>query len=289
MASGLACWVSVSPARRALRQTWEGAPGPAQIPAVLETTPADVLPEAVNAGQPIRVLRGVPEHPPAISLRAAEAVQQDTPTYPSVPIERPVGLRPHIERAFEQDAVTIDFAGFSGETLAGALGEPLDKVRSGQLTPSSIRVRILVPDTGRPWAFPCRIEDLGDEPAFRRRAAGIVDRSLSQVLDSVAELQDLGAVTDAVAEVRVHGLAPQFKLYLINGSEAFFGFYPVTEHTVRAGGSIHAMYDVMGKDSMLFHHHDDGDPTSAGTHYVTQARTWFDSVWSTVARDYERD
>jgi DNA-binding GntR family transcriptional regulator len=31
--------------------------------------------------------------------------------------ERPVGLRPHIERAFEAEDVTLDFFGFSGETL----------------------------------------------------------------------------------------------------------------------------------------------------------------------------
>src|SRR3982074_79680 len=28
--------------------------------------------------------------------------------------ERPIGLRPHLERAFEESDVTVDFAGFSG-------------------------------------------------------------------------------------------------------------------------------------------------------------------------------
>src|SRR6266508_4647123 len=60
--------------------------------------------------------------------------------------ERPVGLRPHTERAFEQAQVTIDFAGFSGETLHGALQEPLDHIRVGRHVPESIRIRILVPD-----------------------------------------------------------------------------------------------------------------------------------------------
>lgn len=41
--------------------------------------------------------------------------------------ERPVGLRPHVERAFERQKVSIDFAGFSGETLHGALQEPLTR------------------------------------------------------------------------------------------------------------------------------------------------------------------
>ena len=43
--------------------------------------------------------------------------------------ERPVGLRPHVEEAFNRSNVTVDFAGFSGETLHGALTEPLDKIR----------------------------------------------------------------------------------------------------------------------------------------------------------------
>src|SRR3712207_7751441 len=43
--------------------------------------------------------------------------------------EHAVGLRPHIERAFEQRHVSIDFAGFSGETLHGVIQEPLDKIR----------------------------------------------------------------------------------------------------------------------------------------------------------------
>jgi hypothetical protein len=264
---------------------WEPLDAPALTPVV------GAVPTAIRQESPSE-LNGTATRL-ALNLNGSSApslaVAQERPFAP-VRIERPVGLRPHIERAFEQDAVTIDFAGFSGETLAGALGEPLDKVRSGELTPTSIRVRVLVPDTSRPWAFPCRIDDLDDDPAFRQRAAGIADRSLSAIIDAVAELQDMGAVTEAVAEVRVHGLAPQFKLYVINGSDAFFGFYPVTEHNVRVRGTVHAMYDVMGKDSVLFHHSDDGDtPTTAAGPFVAQSRAWFESVWASVAREYQRE
>ena len=38
------------------------------------------------------------------------------------------------------------------------------------ITAESIAIRILVPDTHRPWAFPCRADDQADEPAFRQRA-----------------------------------------------------------------------------------------------------------------------
>src|SRR5258706_9216967 len=55
--------------------------------------------------------------------------------------ERPIGLRPHVESAFERADVTIDFAGFTGETLHGVLQEPLDKIRAGRLTPATIGIR----------------------------------------------------------------------------------------------------------------------------------------------------
>lgn len=201
--------------------------------------------------------------------------------------ERPVGLRPHIERAFEQDQVTLDFAGFSGETLQGVLQEPLDKIRVGRLRPASIRLRILVPDTTVPWSLPCKVSDLTDDPAFRERAAGIMSRHTSAIVDSVAELAELGLVEDAAAEVRVHRTAPMFKLYIVNGDEVFFGFYPVRSHKVTIKGDAHPVYDLMGKDAVLFHHTINADDTSTDTQYVEQAKQWFDSVWQTIARDAE--
>jgi DNA-binding transcriptional regulator YhcF (GntR family) len=197
---------------------------------------------------------------------------------------RAVALRPHVERAFEQPKVSIDFAGFSGETLHGVMQEPLDKIRVGQLRPESITLRILVPDTHRPWAFPCRAEDLADEPAFRERAEQISRRHTDALTETVAELADLGLVGAASAEVRVHGGTPTFKLYILNSSEAFFGFYPLTEHTVALSGQPVPMYDLMGKDVTLFHYEKGDDPTGIGAQFVDQAQAWFDSMWATVSR-----
>ncbi|MEU4800732.1 winged helix-turn-helix domain-containing protein [Actinosynnema sp. NPDC023587] len=202
--------------------------------------------------------------------------------------ERPIGLRPHLERAFEQDHVTIDFAGFSGETLHGVLQEPLDKIRIGRLTPETLHVRILVPDPTVPWSVPCTVEDRADSPAFRQRAAEIMRRHTLAILDNVTELGALGLVKDATAEVRVHPSAPLFKLYLINNNEAFFGFYPVREHVLSLDGQPQAIYDLMGKDAILFHHSTTDDDTSTGSQYVDQARTWFDSLWTTIATEYKR-
>src|SRR5215207_692709 len=60
---------------------------------------------------------------------------------------RPVGLRPVVERAFQRPQVSIDFFGFTAETLLGVIQEPLDKIRAGGPAPESIAIRMLVPDT----------------------------------------------------------------------------------------------------------------------------------------------
>ncbi|GAA4593715.1 GntR family transcriptional regulator [Planotetraspora phitsanulokensis] len=198
---------------------------------------------------------------------------------------RPVGLRPHIEQAFKKPDVSIEFAGFSGETLQGAIQEPLDSIRAGRLVPESITIRMLVPDTSRPWSLPARVDNLEDEPLFRERMERISSRHAQAIVDSVQELGDLGLVKTASAEVRINGEPPRFKLYILNGEEAFFGFYPVFEHTIRLGGEPQAMYDMGGKDAELFHFavSDGGDSTSG--QFVNQSRLWFDNVWNTVARE----
>jgi DNA-binding transcriptional regulator YhcF (GntR family) len=200
---------------------------------------------------------------------------------------KPVGLRPHVEAAFESGRIAIDFAGFSGETLHNALQEPLDLVRSGRYSPASIRVRALVPDPDRPWTLPCRADDLADDPEFRARSRQIMTRSIQPLIESVIELADLGLVADAVAELRVHHAAPLFKLYLINDTDAFFGFYPVEKRAVTIDRQQHKVYDLMGKDTTLFHHAADADDESIGSQYVTQARTWFDSMWTSIAREHQ--
>ena len=202
--------------------------------------------------------------------------------------ERPVGLRPHIERAFEAEKVTIDFAGFSGETLHGAMSEPLDKIRAGQVRPESIRVCILVPDPAQPWTLPATVDGLADSPAFRARATGIMQRHTEAVVEAVNELGERGLVADAAAEVRVAPAVPLFKLYVINDAEVFFGYYPVQEHTVKLDGDQVPMWDLMGKDATLFHHSADSDPDTLASQYVAQSKMWFDSVWGSVARPFSR-
>jgi DNA-binding transcriptional regulator YhcF (GntR family) len=200
--------------------------------------------------------------------------------------EKPIGLRPHLEQAFEAESVRVDFAGFSGETLHGAMQEPLDKIRAGRLTPQDVAIRLLVPDTASPWTLPRRVDEAGDFPPIRERMAEITDRHVRSMAHSVRELAELGLVKKATVEVRAHGAPPPFKLYIINDAQVFFGFYPVYEHQLTIGGEPTTIYDLGGKDTVLFHHALTDDNESTGSQYVEQARRWFDSNWATVGSEY---
>lgn len=138
--------------------------------------------------------------------------------------QRPVELRPLIEAAFEHPHVTIDFAGCSGETLRDAIAEALDLVRAGRSAPETIAVRVLLSDMTVPMALPALVATQSDDTAVRKRAERITRRSADGIIDQVQELADLGLVMSALAEVRVHSIAPTFKLYMLNNREAFFGF-----------------------------------------------------------------
>jgi len=199
--------------------------------------------------------------------------------------ERPVGLRPHIERAFEAQDVTLDFFGFSGETLQGAMQEPLDQIRSGRHTPRSITVRALVPDAERPWTLPCDVKTREDDPDFRARSQRIMRRHMEPLVHSVTEIAELGLVESATARVRSQPAPPLFKLYIINGREAFHGFYPVREHVVKIEGSTHKVFDLMGKDTTLFHHEASEDPEAVGSQFVSQATAWFESIWTNISTE----
>ncbi|MDT0307015.1 GntR family transcriptional regulator [Streptomyces sp. DSM 44917] len=200
--------------------------------------------------------------------------------------ERPVGLRPHLEAAFEEPQVTIDFAGFSSETLHNAIQEPLDKVRSGRLTPQSIAVRLLLPDSTEPMAVPVLVDGLSDDRALRQRAGQIATMNAGGIKHSVEVLAELGLVQSASVEIRFYKASALFKLYIINGGEAFFGFYPLRQRTMTVEDDSKTFFDITGKDTTLFHHSVGPDEAALGSQYVRQSQMWFDSAWSTIA--YER-
>lgn len=79
-------------------------------------------------------------------------------------------------------------------------------------------------------------------------------------------------------------MPPFFKLFLLNDAEAFFGYYPVVQHSVAISGEPVEIFDPMGKDATLFHFAVTDDPESIDSTYVRQSRQWFESVWGSVAK-----
>jgi hypothetical protein len=196
-----------------------------------------------------------------------------------------VGIRPFVEQAFAREHVAIDFAGFSGETLHGVIQEPLDKIRIGRIRPATVTIRMLLPDHTRPATLPCRADDLTDDPDYRKRATRITARHAHAILDSVQELAGMGVLETASVEIRAHACPPLFKLYVLNGEDVFFGFYPIVRQRLPLPGGDTDIYDLMGKDAVVFHHSlHSGQPTDIP--YVEQARGWFASMWDTISYEY---
>jgi hypothetical protein len=135
-----------------------------------------------------------------------------------------------------------------------------------------------------PWTLPATVDGLRDSSAFLARATKIMQRHTSAIIESVNELGELGLVQQARAELRFCPVVPLFKLYVINGNEVFFGYYPVQEHAVKLDGQDTAIWDLMGKDTVLFQHTAETDDDTIAAQYVHQSRMWFASVWDTVAR-----
>lgn len=215
---------------------------------------------------------------------APSVVRESDRPLAAVQIQRPLDLRPHLTAAFAQPRVRIDFAGFSGETFCEAVNDAVDEVRRGNLQPRSVSLRILIADTSGPLALPAAVRP-ADGPAVHDRAARTTLRAVERLTETVDELVDLGVVPSASVTVKTYGAASAFKLYVVNESEVFFGFYTAVERTIRLGGEQVPIYDLLGKDVPLFRYAMDGEDDPRASLFVGAARSWFDSVWATVARD----
>jgi len=58
-------------------------------------------------------------------------------------------------------------------------------------------------------------------------------------------------------------------------------------HTVAVDGVPVEIFDPMGKDATLFHWANTDDEDAIENQYVSQAQAWFESVWGSVAREYQ--
>jgi len=86
----------------------------------------------------------------------------------SLPGPAGVRLAGHLEIAFQAPHVSIDVFSLTSETLNSALQRPLQMVRSGELQPQSVAVRMLLPALDARLAVPRLIADGEDERPMRR-------------------------------------------------------------------------------------------------------------------------
>lgn len=208
------------------------------------------------------------------------------------PAQSPFGpagthLTSHLLSAFQTPHVRLDVFSLTCETLYSALQEPLQQIRAGQLRPESVTVRLLLPAQDTRLAVPRLIADAKDERPMRRFRR-LADSQAISVQSAVGALRDLGFVKDATVEIKGVDFTPVHKLYLLNGTEALFGYYEVVERPVNFAGAELDIYDVLGLGATLFHFSADSAASdSQGREFAARSQLWFDSLWSTIAVPWE--
>ena len=212
--------------------------------------------------------------------------RQGAPTRVSEDFDRRLGPGPYMERALQKPDATalIDIVGFTGTSFRNLIEEPLNKVLLGQLSPQSIAIRLLLPDLRFPIGLPCQADNLGDSPEFRHHASTVMREQVAAITELTHQIT-AETPSEASIQTRVFRATPLFKLFMIDNSDVFIGYYPVRERVVSLEKKPIAIFDLMSTDVTLVHNSSEIDPTS-GQH-VTQTRAWFNNIWTTIAKDIE--
>ena len=194
-----------------------------------------------------------------------------------------LALGSHLDQALLSSRVSIDYYGFTAETLSKELTPRLVRMwLPGSTHPDSIHIRLLLPEVGH-LAVPRAVEDPAD-PRPLERLSGIASRCIDALTQSMSELRTRQAVLDTSLEIRTFPWTPMEKLYLINGDLALRGWYRVHQMPVevptRDGSNTENVesFDLFGLEALL---------AAQRPHARVEARDWFDSLWSTIAMDYK--
>jgi DNA-binding transcriptional regulator YhcF (GntR family) len=213
-----------------------------------------------------------------VADRVEETPGDDDYLEPSI-----VALDHYLDRAFQEPRVTIDYFGFSAETLDSVLKPRLDRLRLPDCSaPESLVIRLLLPDLDTPLDVPRSVADRTD-PRPLERIRRKTQRFIESLNEAVLELPQRQLVPEARIEVRTVRTGTQVKLYILNGERALRGWYKVFTTKIRVpmtegeGSEELEIYDHLGLDAALI-------PQSPSA--TAEAQEWFDSLWSTIAEDY---
>ncbi|MFB7286457.1 winged helix-turn-helix domain-containing protein [Actinacidiphila glaucinigra] len=178
-----------------------------------------------------------------------------------------------IAEAFEADQVTIDAYCLTAESLNAAIVQQVKRIIRGEIRPSSIHLRLLLPRTDVRLAIPRNVEDIDDERPMQRLS------SLSAIhiraLRNLENLVGQGAVPEVRVEVRLVPVTPLHKLYLINGDLALDGMYVVTDNLINVDDATIRIHDVLGVGAKLY-----PQPRER----VELSHEWFNSLWTRLAK-----
>ncbi|MFC9846033.1 winged helix-turn-helix domain-containing protein [Streptomyces sp. NPDC060223] len=199
-------------------------------------------------------------------------------------VPRPTGLGPIISQAFGRPEVSLDVFTLTGESLDTHVRLQAERIRGEpQSAPQRVAIRILVPAEGVWLPFPIS----KDNPSDRRpveRVWDIARRSASSLRHTLESLRVEELVPEVSLDIRHTSVVPNFKLYVLNGSEALFGLYQVVERRIRLDdGEVLTAIDVEGIGANLMHYEKDADPESSSSFFVDSMQTYFDSMWSLLA------
>ncbi|AYA17987.1 FadR family transcriptional regulator [Streptomyces alfalfae] len=196
-----------------------------------------------------------------------------------------VGLAPRVAAAFEAPHVEIDALCLTSVSLTMAIGEPLRQIHAGQRKPAKVDVRVLLPSRAIDLAFPTPVDDRDDEDGEVHRRWLDQRNAQGQVLRHNLRMLRSSHGIDVSVQFRALPFTPPVKLYLLNGSEALFAYYTLSERGEEIGEESLQMYDAQGTQSMLFPFHQGGGLRD--TTFVEQSHLWFNALWSTISQDLD--
>ncbi|OON78837.1 winged helix-turn-helix domain-containing protein [Streptomyces tsukubensis] len=202
-------------------------------------------------------------------------------------------LGPRLIEAFSEPYVRIDAICLMAETLTAAMGEPVEKILRGEISPDRVEVRLLLPSNGIDVAFPAPRAGWGADAEVdelvRRRGIDLRNAQLMVLRHSLEKLRGAPRKGDPIkvdVSFREVTFTPHSKLYLLNGRVAMFGYYMAGAYTEEIKGRTVELTDVRGTLSPLVSF--DERSGGAGAAFVEQSRTWFESHWAANQQEFRR-
>ncbi|MCQ4212485.1 winged helix-turn-helix domain-containing protein [Streptomyces longispororuber] len=202
-------------------------------------------------------------------------------------VEGRVSLRAFFDEAFSGPEVVLDVYTLTSESLDTQVKGQIERIRSGEVAPRRISIRMLLPSASLDLPYPRALDDPGGDltAQLKQRLLDITHRHSESIRTELLQLRAEELVEQADILIRYVDLTPTFKLYLINDTQALHGPYEVIERPIVLGDEAVPSLDVLGLGATLTHYVvDPGHPDARGSVFVESWQTWFESVWTTLAR-----